>query len=378
MRTAIESSQRYPSVDLLRGFAVASMILVNHAGDSSKTYSQLLHAPWHGFTFADLVFPLFLFVVGVSIPLALGRPLEERSLAKWEISRRILRRSLLLVLLGILLNGFPFWNVELARWRLPGVLQRIGLCYGAAAVLWVALGRRTRIAVAAALLTLYWIAMLFVPVPGHGAGDLSPAGNLAAWLDHRVFGKHTWRHAPGPGDPEGLLSTLPAIVTALLGTLAGEALRSGASRLKRGFGLATGGVALTGTGLFLQTWIPLNKQLWTPSFVLLTAGIALLLLTLLESGAPELGTSSLLQPFHWMGRNALATYVGSVALARLLLAIRFETEAGRTSLYRYLYRSLFEAYLPPYWDSLIFALAHLLFWTLVAYGLYRKQFFIKV
>ncbi len=378
MPIGTEPRSRRISVDLLRGLAVLLMILVNHIGTGTPAFRQLLHASWHGWTLADLVFPIFLFVVGVSIPLALGPRLASGTATRAALARKSLRRAAILVGIGLLLHAFPFWTLELARWRFPGVLQRIGLVYLGAALTFLYLDRRQRMIGAFAILALYWLAMLTIPVPGFGAGELSPTGNLAAWIDQKILGSHTWRHAPGPGDPEGLLTTLPAIVTALLGISAGELLSNRALSTKCSLSFFVPGFVLLFTGFFLNPWIPINKQLWTPSFVLFTAGIGWIALELLEKLPQALTSGGLFAPLRWAGQNALALFVGSSALARLLFAIRLDTDSGRVHLFRYLFQSVYEPTLPTYVDSLAYASTFLLFWTFVAWWLDRKKIYIKI
>lgn len=219
-------TERLGSLDAFRGATIAAMILVNNAGDWSKTYGPLLHAEWHGWTPTDLIFPFFLFAVGVAIPYAFAGRLQRSGGDFALLHRQITRRTLLLFALGLFLNWFPFYTVDWQAARIPGVLQRIAVVYLVGSLAWLHLGARSRAILAVVLLVGYWAAMVWVPVPGYGAGDLSPEGNLSAWIDHRVLGSHTWRRAPGPGDPEGILSTAPAIATALAGLFAGDRLRS--------------------------------------------------------------------------------------------------------------------------------------------------------
>ncbi|HEY4593065.1 MAG TPA: heparan-alpha-glucosaminide N-acetyltransferase domain-containing protein [Thermoanaerobaculia bacterium] len=183
--------RRLVSLDVFRGATIAGMILVNDAGDWNKTYAPLLHAEWNGWTPTDLIFPFFLFIVGVAIPYAFAGRLERSGGDRGPLHRQIVRRTLILFALGLFLNWFPFYTVNWPAARIPGVLQRIAVVYLIAALAWLHLGPRSRMVLTFFLLAGYWLAMVLIPVPGHGAGDLSPDGNLAGWLDHLVLGRHT-------------------------------------------------------------------------------------------------------------------------------------------------------------------------------------------
>ena len=253
---------RLRSLDVFRGVTMAGMVIVNNPGDWNAVYWPLLHAEWHGWTPTDLIFPFFLFILGAAIPLG---SIEGRS---WP---RVWRRTAVIVGLGWFLAGFPFFR--LATIRIPGVLVRIGLCYLAAASLVRLagndirkLGRYAALAIAV-LLVGYWFLMTLVPPPGGVAGDLSAEGNLGAWLDRTLLGGHLWRE---DWDPEGLLSTLPAIATTLLGVLAGVVLRQVSSPRVIVRRLAGWGLAGVLAGLAWHTLFPINKALWTSSYVLFT------------------------------------------------------------------------------------------------------------
>lgn len=369
---------RLRSLDAFRGATIALMILVNNAGDWSATYAPLLHAAWHGWTPTDLVFPFFLFILGVAIPLALGGR-DVAAPDRTRLHRKILRRAAILFALGLLLTWFPFFTVNWARARIPGVLQRIALVYLAAALTSLHLRPRGRAVLGAGLLGGYWAAMKLVPVPGFGAGDLSPQGNLAFWLDHAILGAHTWRYSPGPGDPEGILSTLPAIVSALAGVFAGELLRSERTvRRKLGLMLAWGAAAAA-LGLALQPLFPINKNLWSPTYVIFTTGAALLALGAAYALIDLLGARRWARPFEAFGMNAIAAYVGSGLLAKILLAVRWSDGAGRTvTLGRSLYSAVYAAHLPDHVASLAWALTHVAIWWAVVALLDRRKIYFKV
>jgi predicted acyltransferase len=376
---SLQQGGRLRSLDVFRGATIAAMILVNNAGDWGKTYRPLLHAPWHGWTPTDLVFPFFLFIVGVAIPYAFAARLERSGGDRGALHRQILRRGLLLFGLGLVLIWYPFYTVDWTVARVPGVLQRIAVVYVLAALAWLHLSARTRGVLLVALLAGYWLAMTRLPVPGHAAGDLSPQGNLAAWVDERLLGAHVWRYAPGPADPEGILSTLPALATALAGLFAGDWLRSSRDAGARLRGLLLAGAAATAAGLLFGRAFPINKNLWTSSYVVFTAGAALLLLGAIHWQVDVRGRERWARPFVVLGTNSIAAYAASSLLARTLGVVRLSTADGsRTTLHRWLYARLCDSWLPEYVASLSWALGFLALCWLGAAWLYRRRIFIKI
>ena len=231
--TTLLPQGRLRSLDVLRGATIAGMILVNNPGDWGKTFAPFLHAEWHGWTPTDLIFPFFLFVLGVAIPLAFASRLERSGGDLRPLYLQILRRTLILFGLGLFLAWFPFYDVNWAMARIPGVLQRIAVVYLFASLAYLNLSIKGRAWLSAVILLGYWLVMKLIPVPGIELGSIGPDGNPAAWLDHAVLGAHVWRNAPGPGDPEGILSTFPAVVTALAGVFTGEWLWQGFQMTKQ-------------------------------------------------------------------------------------------------------------------------------------------------
>src|SRR3989475_3072410 len=279
---------RLLSLAAFRGLTIAAMVLVNNPGTWAAVYAPLTHAEWHGLTPTDVIFPFFLFIVGMAIPLS--RP----------TAGRVLRRAAVIFALGLVLNGLP--GFDWATLRIPGVLQRIAVCYLVAAVLFLTTSWRTQAIVTAALLLGYWGAMTLVPVPGYGRGDLGPEGNLAAWLDRALLGPHIWRVAR-VFDPEGILSTVPAVATTLLGVLTGRWAQS--ARPPR---VITGGLALAGAlgavlGAAWGVWFPVNKALWTSSYAVLTAGLALLVFAACYAATEVRGWRRGGAPFAVLGGN---------------------------------------------------------------------------
>lgn len=374
-----QPTERLGSLDVFRGATIAAMILVNNAGDWGKTYRPLLHAEWHGWTPTDLIFPFFLFAVGVAIPYAFAGRLARSGGDRGPLHRQILRRTVVLFALGLFLSWFPFYTLDWSIARIPGVLQRIALVYLVTALAWLHLGPRARAVLTVVLLAGYWLAMTVVPVPGHGAGDLSPDGNLAAWVDQRVLDQHTWRKAPGPGDPEGLLSTLPAIASALAGLFAGDWLRSARTQGEKLRGLLVSGGLATVAGLALAPWFPINKNLWTSTYVVLTTGLALLLLAAIYVLVDMKQWHGWARPFAIFGTNTIVAFFGSTLLAKIALLTRWTEPNGETvSLQGWLYRHSFGAWLPDYVASLAWALTYVLIWLGLMAVLYRRRIFIKI
>ena len=335
------------------------MVLVNNPGTWAAVYAPLRHADWHGLTPTDVIFPSFLFIVGVAIPFALGAR-QARGDARRAIVLAILRRAAIIFALGLLLHALPFFS--LATLRIPGVLQRIAVCYLIAALLFVTAGWRAHVIVTAVLLVGYWAAMTLVPVPGFGAGDLGKEGNLAAYVDRAVFGpNHIWRTAR-VYDPEGLLSTIPAVATTLLGMLAGQWLKrrraAEASVTRDAAGLALAGVAVIAAGAIWGLWFPVNKALWTSSYVLVTGGIALIALGATHWVVEGLGHRRWTWPFVVLGVNALAVFFLSSFVARLLLLIRVHGQP----LHAFLFQHLFAPWAAPVNASLAFAMTYVVLW----------------
>ena len=357
------------------------MILVNNAGDWNKTYAPLLHAEWHGCTPTDLVFPFFLFIVGVAIPFALAsrRDAAASAAARRQLHRKILRRAALLFALGLLGTFFPFYTVVLERVRIPGVLQRIALVYLGAAFAYLYLSPKARAVLAASLLAFYWALMKLMPVPGFPLGDLSPQGNFAFWLDHQILGAHTWRFSPGPGDPEGILSTVPAWVTALCGIFCGELLRTAEKLGIKLVKMLGWGAAASLLGLALDPFFPLNKNLWSPSYVVYTAGLALFGLAATLYLVDVVKLDAWARPFTIFGRNSILAFVGSGLFAKVLLVVcRWQEGEKTVTLQGWLYRNFYATTFPDYVASLAWALTIVFFWLAILTVLARRNIYLKV
>jgi predicted acyltransferase len=364
------SPGRLLSLDVFRGATVAAMVLVNNPGSWAAVHAPLRHADWHGWTPTDLVFPFFLFIVGAAIPLALG-PRLARGEPRSVLLRRIVRRAALIFTLGLFLHAFP--GFDLTTIRIPGVLQRIAICYLLAAVLFAAAGWRIQAGVGVAVLLGYWAVLMLVPVPGFGAGDLSKEGNLAGFIDRAVLGPHIWR-VSRVYDPEGLLSTIPALGTTLAGVLAGHWLRAAGDPRRAVAGLAAAGAAATAAGLVWGVWFPINKPLWTSSYALFTAGLALVALAACHWVIEVRGRRGWTPPFVAFGVNALALFFLSTLVARLLAVVKVAAGGERVvTLQMVVFERVFAPLASPVNASLAYAVATVLAWLAVMWVLYRKD-----
>jgi len=359
-------------VDAFRGFTIAGMILVNNPGSWEYVYAPLRHAEWHGWTPTDLIFPFFLFIVGVSISLSFSKRMSL-SHKKSSLYYKIMMRTSIIFSLGILLALIPRFDFETLR--IPGVLQRIALCYLFSSLLFLKIGTRRRSIAVFSILALYWLIMKLVPVPGYGAGILDYQGNLCAFIDIKLLAGHLYRAG---FDPEGILSTLPAIATCLLGTLTGDWLRSSKNTLKITSGLSLGGIVFAFSGLLLHPFFPINKQLWTSTYVLFSAGAALLFLAFFYGIIEGMRLKKWAAPFLIFGTNAIAVYVASSLLAKLTILIRVSVEAQTLSLKAYIYKYLLAPIAGPHYGSLLYPLLIILFWLVLMTPLYRRNIFIKI
>ena len=365
-------SQRLLSLDAFRGLTVAGMILVNNPGDWGHIYAPLEHAPWHGWTPTDLIFPFFLFTVGVSITFALSTGPQQ------GIIRKILTRSLTLFLLGLFLNLFPRFDIGTVR--ILGVLQRIALVYLVCSLIFLRTTPRQQLYILAAILVGYWLLMTVVPVPGIGYANLEPATNLAAWLDRTIL---TPAHVYKPAkvwDPEGLLSTLPAIGTGMLGLLTGTWLRSNRPGVDKAAWLFTAGCGLTLAGIIWGGFFPINKALWTSSYVLLAGGLAMLGLALCYWLIDVRSNRRGVLPFEAFGVNAITVFFLSGLIPRVMNLIKVTGAGGLpVGLKEHLYRTFVA---PPFADlrnaSLAGALTFVLIWFVILWVMYRKNIIIKV
>ncbi|HXY06532.1 MAG TPA: heparan-alpha-glucosaminide N-acetyltransferase domain-containing protein [Terriglobales bacterium] len=371
-----QPSSRLVSLDVFRGATIAAMILVNNPGDERTTFWPLRHAQWNGWTPTDLVFPFFLFIVGVATAYSLRARLK-RSSSRAQLQRHIVGRGVTLFAVGLVLNGFPN-QFHLGSWRVYGVLQRIAVCYMISALLGLWTTRRVWIATVLGCLVGYWILMRYVPVPGFGIPTvdvplLDPNRNLAAWLDRKLLAGHLY---DGTRDPEGVMSTIPAVATSLLGLLTGDWLELKHSSQSKAGGMALAGIVGVALGELVGLWFPINKNLWTSSFVIFTAGMALLCLALCYwivdiTEHRRRGTKF----FLVFGMNPIAAYVFAEAIAhwidRMPIGVDMTWQES-------LYQTLFAPLANPYHASLLYAVSYVLMCWVAMWLLYRKEIFLKI
>ena len=377
VKSPSRSGPRLQSLDVLRGLTVALMILVNNAGDGAVSYAQLRHSVWNGCTLTDVVFPLFLFIVGASITLSFSARLD-RGVSRRTILFQVGKRSLLIFAVGLFLNALPYFHLSDLRYY--GVMQRIALCYALASVIFLT-GRLAASAITCiAALAGYWWLLLHVPVPGFGlpgvsVGILDRYGNLAAWLDRLLIPPAHLYHQ-GFYDPEGLLSTLPALASTLFGVLAAAWLLTDRPVWKKSTALFAGGFILLASGLLWAQSFPLNKRVWTSSYVLVTAAISTALLALLYwiiDGPHPFRRG--LTPWLAFGTNALAAYVLSEVLAPVLSAIYLP---DGENLQQFLFHLLPRWLGPPPFVSMLYSMLFVLVCYLPVFVLYRRKIFIKL
>ncbi len=373
-RPAAVKLERLVSLDVLRGITIALMILVNNS--NQYAYWPLHHSDWNGWTPTDLVFPTFLFLMGASIVFSFDARLS-RGVSRRALLIRTVRRFVILFLLGLVVNGFPFFH--LSTLRIYGVLQRIAICFLFAGILYI-WNREpgNKIVLVVAALAGYWILMRWVPVPGYGLPGrdiplLDKDANLVAYLDRHIFPGRLYEHTR---DPEGLLSDLPAMATTLLGMLTGIWLRSGRPAVRKCTGMLIAGAVCIALGELWNPWFPINKKLWTSSFVLFTAGVSLVCWALCYWAVEIKGWKGWWTTF-WMvfGMNAITAYVFSELLAPTLWQIG---GASRRSLGPILYRRLFAPIHPPAIGALCYAICFVLVCWLPVFVLYRKKIFLKI
>ena len=365
---------RLVSLDAFRGATMAFMILVNNPGDDAHTYWPLRHAGWNGWTPTDVVFPSFLWIVGVAITLSLGRRLA-RGDSRAALLRQATRRACVLFALGVSVYLYPAF--DLSTQRILGVLQRIAICYLAAAAIYLTTRLRGQIVWTMSLMAVYWLLMAFGPVPGFGSGRLDVDGNFAHYIDRIVLGSHNYLQTR-TWDPEGILSTLPAIATCLLGLVAGHIVGSRHSLGTRCLRLLGLGTILLAAGLICNNWQPINKKLWTDSFTLFMAGMDFVLFAGFLWLADGLGWRRAAKPLVIMGSNAIVIYLASEFLDEALNWVRWTGSSGKVVLRAWLYDHLFAPLASPYDASLLYAVTYVLVMFLAAWALYRRGWFVRV
>lgn len=361
----VSTKQRLISLDAFRGATIAAMMLVNNLGSHTSAYAPLLHAEWHGLTPTDLIFPFFLWMVGVAMTFSFARRVEEGG-DKTVLIRHTVRRSALIFGLGLLLAGFPYY--DWATIRIPGVLQRIAVCYLIGALVFLYTTWKGQAVVIVGVCTAYWMLMTLYPVPGFGPGVLEPIGNFSQYIDWMLLPGHLYKPAK-VWDPEGIISTLPAIATLLFGALAGHLLRSKRELAEKCAWLLATGVVLTLVGYALGLAMPINKKIWTVSFAVVTAGLAQLGLGAFYWFIDGQGWKRWATPLVHYGSNAIVVYALSGLVARL-----WNLSGWRQPVYEVVFVPLGS----PAFASMCFGLAHVLGLYFVAWFLYRKQWVIRL
>lgn len=376
----ITEQKRLVSLDVFRGMTIAGMVLVNNPGTWSAIYSPLEHAKWNGWTPTDMIFPFFVFIMGISIPIALGKRLEQGITP--DVYWKIVKRSLIIFGLGLFLATFPFYNFTKETWadpanvRIMGVLQRLSLCYLFSSFIFLWFNWKNQLYIAIGLLLFYWILMVY-----GGNGDLTPEGNFSGYIDRLILTEaHIWKSSK-VFDPEGLLSTIPAISSCLAGVLCGTFLKTKRDDYEKVSAFFFFGVVLVAIGWAWDFFFPINKSLWTSSYVVFMGGQALCFLGFCYWLIDIKGYKKWTKPFVIFGVNALALFVGSGVMARLLGLIKVgevNSEGNRLSLQQWIFNNLFLSWASPINASLAYAICFILVWLGLMWLLYRKNIFIKV
>jgi predicted acyltransferase len=430
-----QKAKRLVSLDAFRGITIAGMILVNNPGNWGAIYKPLGHAKWNGWTPTDLIFPFFLFIVGVAIVYAFGRRMESGA-SKRDLYSKIFKRTIYLFGIGLYMAAFrkiPSWSLysfgvpflvvvliywilqltgknkvsqtpllkwlkwimlflawalaisglqglNLATLRIPGVLQRIAVTYCVASLIFLHSDIKWQAYIASGLLVAYWLVMKLIPVPGYGAGLLEPTGNLAWYIDSHLLSGHTWSGAPAPGfDPEGILSTIPAIVTVLFGILTGHWLKTQKNDYEKTSGLFVSGLSALVLGIILNIWFPINKNLWSPSYTIFTTGMALLFLGVCYYLIDIKGYQKWSKPFVIFGSNAIAVYtLSSLTAKALVFWFKVSYHSEQLALKTCLYKALWVSWLQPVNASLMYALSYVAVWFIFVWILYQRKIFIKI
>jgi predicted acyltransferase len=359
------ASSRLVALDAFRGLTIAFMVLVNDAGDGAHTYWPLQHARWDGWTPTDVVFPSFVWIVGVAITLSLSKKLAA-GVTRGALLGHAFRRALILFVLGLVVYMAP--RFDPATQRLLGVLQRIAICFLAAVAIYVTTKVRGQIIWLIGILAGYWALMAFAPVPGYGAGRLDVEGNFAHYIDRIVLGAHNY-HSTRTWDPEGIVSTLPAIATALFGILCGQLLRVEQwclrDKILRMFLL---GGALMAAAYLCNIWLPINKKLWTSSFSIFMAGLDFVLLAGFLFAVDVKGYQRMVKPLVIMGLNPITIYMLSELLSEAL---------DFSKLHDVIYLAVFVPIASPYNASLLWALTYTGLMYAAAWGMYRKSWVVR-
>ncbi|HXZ81593.1 MAG TPA: DUF5009 domain-containing protein [Terriglobales bacterium] len=368
-------STRLVSLDVFRGLTIAGMILVNNAGDWEHVYWPLEHAPWHGWTPTDLVFPFFLFIVGVSMSLSFAAR-QAKGATQSSLLAHSVKRSLLIFAIGLALNAVPVFFVPGHHLRIYGVLQRIAIVYLVSSMVVLYLGRAGRLITILACLFGYWAALMLIPVPGFGAGNLTMNGNLVGFIDRKLLYEHLWiEHR---FDPEGLLSNIPAVATCLVGVFVGDLLRASYSAMIKLRWLIIAGVLGLVLGKIWDLSFPINKNLWTSSYVIFTAGFAMVMLGICYWLVDIKRWRGWSRPFQFMGMNPLALYALSMLVAEFSYIVRVRFQGRMIPLKVYIFDQFYRPIASPDAASALYGLTYVLTFLILGWILYRQKIFIRV
>ncbi|HTR80455.1 MAG TPA: DUF5009 domain-containing protein [Bacteroidota bacterium] len=372
-----QQHERLVSLDAFRGATIAGMVLVNNPGTWSAIYPQLEHAEWNGWTFTDWIFPFFLWIVGVSLTLSFTAR-RERGDSRTQLLRQVIRRSIIIFAIGLFLAGFPYFNFSTIR--IPGVLQRIAVCYFTASLIVLyTKGLRVQIMWLVGLLVSYWLIMKLVPVPGIGVGVMERGRNFSAYVDGLFLSGHMWGQTK-TWDPEGIVSTLPAIATTLFGVLTGRFLQGTFTKEEKTSWMFVAGNVLLLLGAILDMWLPINKSIWTASYAIFMAGWALVCFAMFYWLIDVRGYRRWATPFIILGMNAIALYSLSEFIGKLyaILITVHRPDGTEISVQELIFNSVFLPLASPINASLIFAVCFVLFIFSIAWVMWRNKWFIKV
>lgn len=368
MNETLPHATRLTSLDAMRGFTIAAMILVNYPGSWKSIYQPLEHAEWNGLTPTDLIFPFFLFIVGVSIALSFSKILEKKP-SKKELYRKIIFRALKIFAVGVFLSLMPYFDFQ--NIRITGVLQRISIVFLVCSFLFLNSSFKVQAWLGIITLLLYWLAMTLIPTPGVGDVRLDRGVNLAAWVDSILLPGRLWQ---GTWDPEGILSTFPSIVSGITGLLAGHLLLSKRTPYEKSILLLVFGFAAVTFGYIWGLSFPVNKNLWTSSYVLVTSGLASLLLGTLYYLVDIQKHTMGMKPGIIFGSNAIAIYFLSDVISIIFYLIPF----GSAPLNEHFMMTFTAVGLDPRFVSMLYAIIFVCINFCIAYILYKKNIFIKL
>jgi predicted acyltransferase len=374
--TLNNSKPRLLSLDVFRGLTVAAMTLVNNPGDWGHIYPPLEHAEWNGATPTDLIFPFFLFIVGVSIVYSMESRKEDPTQHR-KLLLNVIRRGVILFVLGLILNLFPTFQFQTVR--IPGVLQRIAVVYLITGLLYLYLNKKSLSIIFWSILVLYFLVMTFVPVPGVGYANLNPETNLGAWIDRSILTEaHLWKSSK-TWDPEGLLTDIPAVATCIFGILIGTFLkRKDQNDAQKVSWLFSVGVLATVAGLIVDLFFPINKALWTSSYVLYAGGLATIGLTLFYWLIDVQGYCRFTKFFVVFGVNPITVFFLSGIIPRIMSRITVMLNGKPVDSKTYLYETFFTPHFSPINASLAGGLTYVLIWFIILWLMYRKNIIIKV